>query len=332
MSSPLISIIMPAKNTARYIDACIHSIRQQDYTNWELIVVNDHSTDNTAELITQHQVIDARIQLHHNIKTGIINALQLGYQHAKGQYITRMDADDIMSTDKLSRFLTALQTNGAQHVAVGYVKYFSDGQLRAGYVQYAAWLNSLTATRTNFKDIYRECTIPSPSWMMLKTDFYACGGFSNDVYPEDYDLAFRFRKAGYKIAPIHKTIHYWRDYGDRTSRTDSNYADNRFMALKVMHFVDQDYDNSHTLLLWGTGKKGKTIAQHLIEHDVTFTWICNNTKKIGKDIYGQKIQALSTLQESEDHQVIVSISSQHAFNEIDQLIRANPSLCFFRFS
>ena len=95
--SKFVSILMPAKNAALYIDDCIQSIIKQSYTEWELIVVNDHSTDATLHHLAQFATLDSRIHVHNNKGQGIIAALRLAYAHARGAYITRMDADDILS-------------------------------------------------------------------------------------------------------------------------------------------------------------------------------------------------------------------------------------------
>ena len=137
----------------------------------------------------------------------------------------------------------------------------SEGILGDGYQKYQDWLNYLSATGNNFTEIYKECVIPSPSWMMHRGDFDAIGGFKSHIYPEDYDLAFRMYKAAYKVMPCDQVIHRWRDYPTRTSRTDDNYADNRFLNIKVHYFLDIDYRPTQQLVLWGAGKKGKQIAQ-----------------------------------------------------------------------
>ena len=333
MSNPNISIIMPVKNTGIFLSECLESIVNQTTTDWELMVIDDHSTDNSHDILRTYARQDARIKVFRNSGSGIIAALQTGYHHAKGTYITRMDSDDRMTTHKLELLRNQLQSKGEGHLAVGWVSYFSQEELGEGYQRYEKWLNDLTRTASNFSDIYRECSIPSPCWMVHRSDFEVCGGFESEVYPEDYDLAFRFKKQGLKIAPVRQVIHQWRDYPNRTSRTDSNYADNRFLELKVHHFLDQDYDSNLALLLWGAGRKGKKIAQLLILQNRPFRWFCNNPKKIGKDIYGIVLEDVDVLiEEEEKAQVIVGVSTFYEGAETNVVILKGKQHGYFRFA
>ena len=148
-----------------------------------------------------------------------------------------MDADDIMSVDKLKVMQAQLEDYSYGHVALGQVKYFSENELGEGYKKYAYWLNGLTATGENWKDLFTECVIPSPCWMVYRVDLKRAGAFDSELWPEDYDLCFRFYMAGLKCIPSDKTLHHWRDYSDRTSRNDPHYADNRFFELKLLYFL-----------------------------------------------------------------------------------------------
>lgn len=314
----MVSIIMPVKNTESYLEECMNSILAQTYEDWELIAIDDGSSDATPAILQDFATRDNRMTVLQSPGNGIIDALQHGYKRANGAYITRMDADDIMLPDKLESLVGSLIVQGRGHVAVGCVEYFAEGELGDGYRRYAEWLNELTICETNWTDIYRECVIPSPCWMVYRVDFDACGGFENDIYPEDYDLCFRFYKAGYQIAGVNRVLHCWRDYSNRTSRTHEHYADNRFLDLKMKYFLDLDYNPDVPLVLWGAGKKGKWIARYLIDRDVEFDWITNNEKKIGREIYGEKLACPDLIARARELEVIMAVA-----NANDQINIAN---------
>ena len=277
----LVSILTPVRNGGAFLAVCLESIINQTYKNWELLIVDDNSQDDTWETIKQYSESDSRILGFKNQGEGILPALQTAYSHATGTRITRMDADDIMEPDKLELLLESVTTG---HVAVGFVNYFSDRGVGEGYKSYAAWLNDLTNLGKNFSDLYKECTIPSSCWMLDRQDFDGCGGIGN-VYPEDYDLAFRMKEYGLKVKPVKKVIHQWRDHDSRASRNDDNYKDNRFLDLKVFHFLKQDRNENQGLTLIGAGKKGKIISQLLSKNRVEFCWATNNPRKIGVNIH-----------------------------------------------
>ena len=227
-----------------------------------------------------------------------------------------MDSDDIMTNNRLKVMLKSLIYFGKQHIAIGQVKYFRVGGISDGYARYEKWLNHLTKTGSNYTEIYKECVIPSPCWMIHKDDFIACEGFKPSRYPEDYDLTFRFYRANYKCISCNKVLLYWRDYSTRTSRTHIHYAQNYFLNIKVHYFLELDYDSNRPLTIWGAGAKGKTVAKLLIKHNIPFYWICNNPKKIGKYIYNQKLLNFNYLAILYKPQSIVTVANDNAQKEI----------------
>ncbi len=319
--TPLISIIIPFLNTEKYISECLNSVLAQTYKNWELICVNDHSVDSSNEIVNSFSLKDNRIKHFHNNGDGIISALRTGYYLSTGELITRMDSDDIMSPDKIEKMSKDLMENGMGHIALGQVKYFNEDGVNDGYLKYEKWLNALTAAGSNFSEIYKECVIPSPCWMLHRQDFDSCGGFDANIYPEDYDLALRLYKNNIKCIPSRAILHHWRDYPTRTSRTHMHYAQNYFLDLKYKYFIELEYDNSRTLSLWGAGYKGKTIAKKLIEDKIPFYWICDNAKKIGKSIYGVLLRNFNELERLENPQSIVTVANKKSQIEIKEYFK-----------
>ncbi|MFD1613994.1 glycosyltransferase family 2 protein [Gelatiniphilus marinus] len=322
MQKPLISILTPFKNTEAFLEDCLNSIIKQNYTNWELLIVDDNSTDSSYKLVEEFAKKDSRIILLKNPGKGIIDALKLAFINSKGELITRMDSDDVMQPNKLEVLANKLLTYGKQHVAIGQVNYFSEDGIKDGYKSYEIWLNNLTKTGNNYSEIYKECAIPSPCWMVYRKDLIACDAFNPSIYPEDYDLAFRFYKNHYKCIPCDEVIHNWRDYSSRTSRTHAHYAENHFLDLKLKYFLELDYSPNKTLVVWGAGKKGKLIAKKLIEKDMSFEWICDNPKKIGRDIYGKTLQPFSFLKTINTAQSIITVANRSAQKEIYSYLKS----------
>lgn len=310
MIPDLISIIMPVKNEETYLEDCLDSIIAQNCKQWQLLIVDDFSTDSTWSIMKAYQKKDVRIKIFKAQKPGIISALQLAYTHSTGHFITRMDADDIMHKEKLSSLMQIVKEAKTPTLATGLVKYFSEEGVKDGYLQYEKWLNTLCQKNSHYKEVYKECVIPSPCWMTDRATFDRCGAFNSTQYPEDYDLAFRFYQQNIKVKGISKILHSWRDYPSRTSRTDSNYSDNRFLNLKIHYFLKIDYRQEKPLYLWGAGKKGKQLATLLKDNQIPFHWISNNPKKIGKDIYNQIILTDSTLPDKTSHLILAIANEQ----------------------
>ena len=311
-----VSIVIPFKNTAHFLAECLDSILNQSYQNWEVLAVNDSSEDDSAALVASYADNDGRIRCFENLGKGIIPALRTAYRMASGAYITRMDSDDIMKPERLERMVASLESHGRGGLAVGQVHYFSDRGISDGYERYENWLNQLTQNGTNFTEIYKECVIPSPCWMVERQDFESCGGFENDRYPEDYDLTFRFYQYGLKVIPCGQILHLWRDYDTRTSRTHEHYAQNYFLDIKLHYFLRLEYEMERPLVIWGAGFKGKQIAKNLLAKALPFIWLCDNPKKIDKKIYGQTLRHFSSLAALKRPQSIITVANQGAQQEI----------------
>ncbi|MEZ4797780.1 MAG: glycosyltransferase [Flavobacteriaceae bacterium] len=322
MQNQLISILIPFKNTSVFIAECLQSIVSQTYTNWEVNIVDDHSTDNSFSIVKSFAEEDSRFHLYKNSGNGIIDALKLAYSKSKGVFITRMDSDDIMVIDKLETMSNDLNAHGKGHVALGLVKYFSDEGISDGYNKYQSWLNRLTKQGINYSEIFKECVIASPCWMVYRDDFERCGAFNYDLYPEDYDLVFRFYKHQLKCIPSTKLLHYWRDYSYRTSRTQNNYSHDMMLELKLHYFIQLHLNKEKTLVIWGAGHKGKYAANYLIEHQVSFIWICDNPKKIGKHIYDQELHDFKHLESIKNPQSIITVANPKAQKEIKAYLNA----------
>ena len=107
-----VSIITPCYNSASYIKDTIASVQAQTISDWEMIVVDDGSTDNSAEIIQQISLLDNRVKLVQKANGGSASARNLGLSHAQGEYIQFLDADDTIAHDKLERQMLFMETGG----------------------------------------------------------------------------------------------------------------------------------------------------------------------------------------------------------------------------
>ncbi len=106
----LVSIIMPCHNSSVFIMEAIQSIVDQTYTNWELLVMDDHSTDNTVSLVRGMQEEDGRIVLHTSEENyGVARQMNKGIARARGEYIARMDSDDRSAPERIIQQLSYLE-------------------------------------------------------------------------------------------------------------------------------------------------------------------------------------------------------------------------------
>lgn len=127
---PLVSIITPCYNSADFIVPTLHSVLEQTYKNWELIVIDDCSKDNTCK------IIEGFVQQNHNIKLiklsqngGVANARNVGLEHAKGKYVAFLDSDDIWLKEKLAKQVTYMEGQNLPMTFCAYNRIDEEGNI-----------------------------------------------------------------------------------------------------------------------------------------------------------------------------------------------------------
>ncbi len=317
MNNPQVSIIMAAKDTAPYLEECLDSILKQTYDNWELIAINDHSSDETPDILRKYAAEDSRMKVIDSVRHKLIPALKEGYELAEGELINRMDSDDKMPPYKLETMVQEWKKHGKGHIIAGGTSHFTDdGEVGDGFLRYEEWLNDIARSNKHHENIYQECVIPSHCWLVHKEDFDAVQAFDPEFYPEDYDLCFRFYKQGLKIIGIDKIVHYWRDRSDRISRTWEVYKDNRYFDLKLRYFFELDRDINRPLVFWGAGRNGKDLVKKALSYEAKMHWVCDNEQKVGKDIYDIKMEHFDVIPLLDQPQIIIAIAGPKQKKEV----------------
>jgi glycosyltransferase involved in cell wall biosynthesis len=124
---PLISVIIPAYNYGRFISQAIESVRVQTYANWECIVVDDGSSDNTQQVVAHSVGKDGRFRYVRQENAGLAAARNTGIAHSKGDYVQFLDADDLLESRKLERQIEFLKQHNDVDIVYGDVRYFRTG-------------------------------------------------------------------------------------------------------------------------------------------------------------------------------------------------------------
>lgn len=288
---PELSIIMPFRNAGKWLCETIESILNQDFIAWELIAVDDFSTDDGAGLIKELAQTDSRIVYRKNIERGIIPALRHGLNSARGTYITRMDADDLMPQGRLSLFVSTIQKLPRRYIVTGKVQYFSNKEVSEGYRTYEKWLNTRIDLADHFDHVYRECVIASPNWMVRKEDLIEDHIFEEMQYPEDYSMVLQWKSKAYQVKGLAETSLLWREHPERTSRNSIIYQQQSFFKLKISHFFSHELNERDQLSILGAGVKGKLIAGEVQKHGLKFSWHDQNYARYKAGIYETEIQA-----------------------------------------
>ena len=122
MESELVSIITPIYNGAEYVSKTIDAVLKQDYKNWEMLIVDDGSKDNSAEIVENYSMQDTRIRLFKKKNGGSASARNMALKHAQGRYICFLDSDDIWMPELLSQHFNFLRNTGVGLLYASYKK------------------------------------------------------------------------------------------------------------------------------------------------------------------------------------------------------------------
>jgi glycosyltransferase involved in cell wall biosynthesis len=225
---PLVSIILPAYNCEKYISEAVNSILQQVYDNFELIIINDGSTDNTSSILAS--ISDQRMRvLNNDGNKGLIYSLNRAIDESKGEFIARMDADDIATNDRIEKQVHWL-LHHPDTAAVGtFIKIIDEQSVEKG-----EWLlDRQTSTHDAIKKVMpKENCLAHPT-MMIRADILKRYKYSESQKNiEDYDLWLRMLADGLVIEKVPQQLLFYREHS--TSVT-STFLRNKNPFLKNYH-------------------------------------------------------------------------------------------------
>jgi glycosyltransferase involved in cell wall biosynthesis len=251
----LLSVILPVKYAANTLMAAVSSILQQTLSDFELIVIDDYSTDGSMGLLKG--INDPRIIIIQNKGNGIADALNTGIAHAKGKYIARMDADDISLPERLAKQYQFIIDNPDVDVVSCLVAHKSSNATdQQGYKYHIDWLNSILTVEEHFLNRFTDAPVAHPTVLFkanLPRDF---GTYASKALPEDFELWLRWMEKGLRFAKVPEVLFEWSDYPVRTSRTHKNYRMENFYQQKAVYFARwwKSKKINKEIWIWGYGK------------------------------------------------------------------------------
>ncbi|HVU35800.1 MAG TPA: glycosyltransferase family 2 protein [Opitutaceae bacterium] len=268
--APRVSVILPAYNAATSVGRAIASIRAQSLPDWELIVIDDGSGDETAAAASAAAAADARVRVVTRPHEGLVAALNAGLAAARAPLIARMDADDESHPERLAEQAAFLDRSPDAGLTGCLVEFAGDRNASAGYALHVDWINSITSPEEIALNRFIETPFAHPSVMFRRALVDAHGGYRAGDFPEDYELWLRWLAAGVRMAKVQRPLLRWHDAATRLSRTDPRYSPEAFFRLKaewVAHALrTENHLDGRRLYVWGAGRPTRKRAAHLETH------------------------------------------------------------------
>jgi glycosyltransferase involved in cell wall biosynthesis len=230
MHTPKISVIMPVYNAEPFLKESIESILNQTYTDFELLILNDKSTDNSLEVIKQCQQKDSRIVIiDKKINVGPANLRNEGMQIAKGDFIALMDADDIALPNRFEKQVEVLKNNPEIGVCGTWFTFFGSKQNKV--IRHGEDHDHIKIS------FLHSCGIGNPT-VMLKKEALNGFEFDNDYVPvEDYDLWSRLLPKT-KFHNIQESLLNYRQHNNNISKTKIDNVNKSIKRVKANQMTE----------------------------------------------------------------------------------------------
>lgn len=214
-----VSVIMSVYNAEKYLKAAIDSILDQTYSNFELILINDYSSDDSEAIMKQYQAEDPRIIILENEENiGLTKSLNRGLALARGEYVARMDADDISVPERFEKQVKFLD----EHPDYSFVSCI------AQYINENGEPEQMRLFPETNEEIYNMMpkvdAVMHPGVMFRRTDIALIGNYCEEFrVVQDYDLWFRGMAAGYKFYNIQEPLVLFRRNDSYNTRKSKAY-------------------------------------------------------------------------------------------------------------
>jgi glycosyltransferase involved in cell wall biosynthesis len=283
VSRPRVSVLLPVRNEEAFLAQCLDSLSAQTLCDFEVIVVDDGSTDASAAIAAEHARRDPRFRLLRQESAGMVVASERARAGARAPLIARMDADDVALPERLELQVAAIEEEGLAAVG-GRVEYFPDPT--DGLRAYAAWLNSLVTVEAALRDLWVECPLPGPG-LTARAELVS---YRDRGWPEDYDLVLRIWEGGGRFRNVDALVHRWRDHPGRLTRTQPAYTLAAFRRCKV-HFLRRTLlAGGRAAVVWGAGPTGKAFARELLASGTPLAaFVEVDARKLGKRIHAAPV-------------------------------------------
>lgn len=317
---PDISAIMPVYNGEKYIRETIDSILNQTFTNFEFIIVNDGSTDDTQEIVESYN--DERIKLYKlRENLGVGAASNYAVRKAQGKYIARVDSDDIYHKNRFSLQKRFLDQNTDISIVKSFVEFFSDEHYKKTE-RFHTLKNILEKNKNGAvsatdisEKIYWHMCVPHTS-LMVRSEVFEDIQYEDLRCFEDYKLVYDMNEKGYKFGTVEEFLVRIRVRDQSTSVVYQNLLYETAYYIKK-RIINNLFNDDAEVFLWGAGSFGETVSQVLKENNLLIRgFIDSDPLKQGTELLGYLVYSPRILGSQKNQNPKVIVSSQPGMNSI----------------
>lgn len=293
-TAPLASIAMPVRDAAPWLQECLASVLGQDEGRFELLAVDDASTDGSRAMLEQAATRDSRIRVLGTEpgRGGIVPALNLALAEARAPVLVRMDADDFMHPSRLARQLAALDADSGLFAVSCRADAFPADECRDGMRAYLDWQNGLLGAEELARDRFVESPVLHPT-IAMRTRLVreVLGGWRDVPWPEDWDFFLRAFEAGLRVARLPEVLHGWRLHPAQATHNHERYRADALLEARA-HFLARrlvaPLASGRAVVVLGAGPVGKALTKALHRHAVPVAALVDvDPRKVGGVVRGE---------------------------------------------
>jgi glycosyltransferase involved in cell wall biosynthesis len=287
---------MPCYNAAATLPQALHSLARQTLQAFELVIVDDGSTDGAPEILSSWAAGGLRPGLRLNLvyqpHAGIVPALRRGLAACCGDYVARMDTDDLCQPERLRLQRDYLDAHPDIDLVACRTGGFPQAGMRDGMRRYLDWQNALLNDADLRREMFVESPFVHPSVMFRRAAVERVGGYCEPGWAEDYDLWLRMYIAGSGFGRLPETLLLWRDRPERLTRTDPRYSLENFLRAKAFYLLQGPLKDRDPVFIWGAGTAGRRLGRELIRLGAPVqAYFDIDPRKVGGSRFGRRILA-----------------------------------------
>lgn len=269
---PLVSVLLPFYNAEQTLESAILSVLGQSYRHIELILVNNNSTDLSAEIALSFVKTDSRVRYACEQRQGVVHATNRAFSLAQGLFISRMDADDYAYPHKIEKQFSLLMQFPDVGAVSCLVEYAGDESIDGdGMEHYVSWTNTCVTLDEISLGRFVESPIVNPTILFRREVLDAYGFYRTGDFPEDYELWLRLLHAGVQIVKVPELLFRWHDSPDRLTRTDALYTIDAFYRIKSYYaalFLSRFVSEDRRIKVWGAGRVSRRRFDMLVAEGI----------------------------------------------------------------
>jgi len=229
---PAVSVLVPVHDAAPWLAASLASLWRQSFTDFEVVAVDDGSTDGSGDLLERAARREPRLRVLHTPHHGLPRAIAAAHRHARAPLLARHDADDLSHRERLALQVAWLRAHPRVALLGTRLRLFPAAAVKPGMTRWAAWHNALLEHDGMAREVLVDSPLAHGTALLRRHWVERVGGWTDRGWPEDLDLWIRLLEAGARFAKLPQVLYGWRQHPASATWRDPAFSRERVLALK----------------------------------------------------------------------------------------------------